>query len=245
MKRTGFAISVAAVTLAAFASTVWGQRGVGKSTGIARLADRPKVIELTGTLEAIKIGPCEHTKGRSPVGVHIVLAQDKDKKLNVHLGPAAVVQTLISHLKTGDKLTVEAFRTDALPADQYIAKSLSVDGKVVTLRDASLRPFWAGGRGGNAGHGPRGRGGPSTVDFKGVGFRGPRGWSADTNARDAAGSPAEESATKSGLEVQGETNESPQVAEEQWGGCRQGRGYGWGHGFGSGPGPGPGRGPRW
>lgn len=240
MKRTAIALSATAIVIAAVTSTAWGQRGVGKSTGIARLADRPKVVELLGTLEAIHIGPCEHTTGRSPLGVHIVLAQDKDKKLNVHLGPAGAVQPLIGHLKTGDKLTVEAFRTDALPVDHYIAKSITADGKIVTLRDGALRPFWAGGQRRGVGRGPRGQGG---FGYGGVGPHGPRGWNALADSRNLADSSVETSSAKSGDAVQGETDNQSPAADEPWGGCRYGRGGGWGRGFG--PGPGAGRGPRW
>lgn len=240
MKRTAITFSAAAVVVAAITSPALGQRGVGKSTGIARLSDRPNVVELVGTLEAIHIGPCEHTTGRSPVGVHIVLMQDKDKKLNVHLGPAGAVQPLVGHLKTGEKLTVEAFRTDALRADEYIAKSISADGKVVTLRDATLRPFWAGGQGRDIGRGPRGRGG---FGSGGVGPHGPRGWNAFADSRNLADSSVEESSAKAGAAVQGETDKQAQSLDEPWRGCRYGRGGGWGRGFG--PGPDAGRGPRW
>ncbi len=243
MKRFVLAMSMTAIAVAVCASTAWGQRGVGNSTGVARLADRPQVVELVGTLEAIHIGPCEHTTGQSPVGVHIMLAQDMDKKLNVHLGPAGAVQPLIGHLKTGDKLTIEAFRTDALPADQYIAKSISTDGKIVTLRDATLRPFWAGGRGGDAGRGPRGRGWGGNGAFDGPGLRGPRGWNAFADSRNLADSPVAESSAKAGAAVQDETDKQSQSPDEPWRGCRYGRGGGCGRGFG--PGPGPGRGPRW
>jgi hypothetical protein len=68
---------------------------------------------------------------------------------------------LVDRLAVGDEVVVQAFRTDALKPDHYIATAVTVDGQVVALRDESLRPNWAGGRvrGQGGGRGPCGMGG--------------------------------------------------------------------------------------
>ncbi|MEF8810297.1 MAG: hypothetical protein V5A47_05185 [Bacteroidales bacterium] len=39
---------------------------------------------------------------------------------------------------------MKVFRTDNLPENQYVAKEFTSERKTYELRDAALRPFWAG-----------------------------------------------------------------------------------------------------
>jgi hypothetical protein len=123
----------------------YSQKGAGDPTGIARQADKPEVISLSGKVTAIESGPCERTTGRAGIGTHVLLETTQGDSLNIHLGPKAAVEKIAKQLAVGQSVEVKAFRTDKLPEDNYVAKSIKLDGKTLKLRDDSLRPVWAGG----------------------------------------------------------------------------------------------------
>jgi hypothetical protein len=88
---------------------------------------------------------------------------ESGKTINLHLGPAAALEDVLDRLSAGQQITFEAFRTDAMPQDAYVSKSLKAGDSTFDLRDDSLRPNWAiaarGGRGGGTGMGAgRGQG---------------------------------------------------------------------------------------
>jgi len=157
----------------AFTTHAYAQKGMGEPTGVARQAVKPEIVSLSGKFVEIKTGPCEKTTGRSPVGTHILLETAKGEKLNIHLGSAAAVADTVAKLSLGQEVTVKAFCTDKMPDGHYTAQSLTFGKTTVELRDAGLRPVWAGGRAGlgspatdqDADQSPvqrpgRGRGGP-------------------------------------------------------------------------------------
>ena len=69
----------------------------------------------------------------------------KSKSLNVHLGPTAIVEFVAKELTEGKTVTVEAFRTEKMKKNHYVACTITCDGRAVAIRDAALRPAWAGG----------------------------------------------------------------------------------------------------
>jgi hypothetical protein len=168
MKRAILGVGVGVLAVLTFTPLTYGQRGVGESVGMARQATRPPLVTIEGTLTAVKTGPCERTTGRAGGGTHLLLQNSEGKTINLHLGPTTVVASFVNGLKTGDHVTAKAFRTDKLPADNYVAVSATVGEKSLTLRDETLRPTWAGqqgtgrglgfGRGQGYGAGPLGRG---------------------------------------------------------------------------------------
>lgn len=137
------------------------QRGTGESTGMASEATRPATFDVEGTIASVKIAPCELTTGRSLMGAHVFLSRATGDTLNVHLGPDAELVELVSHLHPGKALTATVFTTDRLPANAVVATTVDVDGETYVLRDATLRPTWAGDRSGFDGRPRRGRGGRS------------------------------------------------------------------------------------
>ena len=147
------------------------QKGMGEQTGVGRQAAKPEVISLSGKVLAIETGPCKTTTGRADVGSHLLLKTPKGKELNVHLGPTAAVGYIIAQLPVGKKVTVHAFRTTKMPKNHYAAQSLTFGSTTIRLRDASLRPFWAGG-----GAVSRGLAGSQWARGKGRGFRYGPGW---------------------------------------------------------------------
>ena len=139
------------------------QKGMGEPTGVARQAVKPPIETMSGTIKDIKTGPCERTTGRSLEGVHLIVQAETGKTINLHLGPAAALEDVLDQLSVGQQITFEAFRTDAMPQDAYVAKSLKAGDATFDLRDDNLRPNWAiaarGGRGGGPGMGAgRGQG---------------------------------------------------------------------------------------
>jgi hypothetical protein len=150
--------------VALMAAPALAQRGTGDATGVARSGIQPPVVTISGTLDRIETGPCAATTGRAVAGTHVVVTTADGETRNIHLGPAADVADTVAVLPIGKAVTVEAFRTDKLKDGQYIAKSLTFDGKSVTLRDANLRPVWAG-RGAPAATSeePGGSGAPAAV----------------------------------------------------------------------------------
>ncbi len=169
MPTRNFQLGVAMALLLGllFAVPAAAQKGMGEPTGVGRQAVKPPIETMSGSIKDIKIGRCERTTGRSLEGVHLIVQTESGKTINLHLGPAAALEDVLDQLSAGEQVTFEAFRTDAMPQDAYVAKSLKAGDTTFDLRDDNLRPNWAiaaqGGRGGGpgmgAGRGPgQGRG---------------------------------------------------------------------------------------
>ncbi len=146
------------------ASTAMAQRGTKGGTGVARQATRPEIVTLTGTVVGVETGPCENTTGRAYVGTHFVMKSSEGDTLNIHLGPAGVVDSVAKKLAQDKEVQVEAFRTEAMKEGHYAACKITSGEETVTLRDDLLRPTWAGSQasgarqGNSAGMSSRGRG---------------------------------------------------------------------------------------
>jgi hypothetical protein len=132
---------VLAGVLLLIVAPVAAQKGMGDPAGIARQGLQPEIVTFTGTLKEVLTGPCESTTGHYVTGTHLIIETEDGHELNVHLGAAG---------------PLSAFQTDQMPEDAYVAKSVTVGEDVVQLRDASLRPTWAGSA--FRGQGNRGRG---------------------------------------------------------------------------------------
>ncbi|MEQ8850110.1 hypothetical protein [Botrimarina sp.] len=137
--------ATAAALLAA--SPAVSQRGVGEPVGVAQQPDATETVSVSGVLEEVRIGPCEHTTGRSPVGAHLIVAPDDSAAVNVHLGPSAAVDRYVQRLRVGEPIAVEGFTTARLPEGEVVAQKVSQAGTTYVLRDENLRPTWARGPG--------------------------------------------------------------------------------------------------
>jgi hypothetical protein len=197
------------------ASEAFAQKGMGDQTGVARQAVKPEVVSLSGKITEVESGPCKATTGRSTVGTHVLLKAKGGKELNIHLGPQAEVADVAERLKVGERLAVKAFRTEKMPEGHYVAQVLKLGDETVELRDAALRPVWAGGQAMG-----RGRGGYRPGADQGYRQRQADGRAGARNCPRRGG--------------------PPQGRGPGRGGPRQGRGAGWGT-----PAQGPGRGPGW
>lgn len=136
-----------------------GQKGLGDSTGIARQKEKPKVVALTGRLVKFDTHRCELTTGPAPLGTHLFLKMADGREINLHLGPSTTVKRLLAGVKEGSALRVQAFRTEKMKKNDYVAVSLSDGNQTVVLRNPeSLRPVWAGQKGKQGKRNRRGRG---------------------------------------------------------------------------------------
>ena len=139
----------ASVAAVAFAfglswSVASAQRGVDDPEGVARQPAKPKVVSLSGKVLEVKTAPRQTTTGRSQLESRLIMKASDGKTLNIHLGPAAAVESVSKILSRGTEVKVEAFRTKKTEKGQYVARLLTVGDRTVILRDKALRPVWAG-----------------------------------------------------------------------------------------------------
>jgi len=160
----------------------YAQRGMGDNSGVAREAVKPVVVSIQGTVREVVTEPCAQTTGRSYLGTHVVLATD-NAEVNIHLGPAAAVESIAEQLKVDAPIEVAGFRTEKMPENHYVAQVIVIGDQTLRLRDENLRPVWAGagrpwsdgpatGQPGNYGRGPgwgRGQGGRGAGYGRGMG----------------------------------------------------------------------------
>lgn len=145
MKKTLTVVGALTLMWIGISSGAFGQRGMGDAEGIARQADKPEIVQLSGTIREVKTEPCKMTTGPSTKGTHVILETPSGEKLEIHLGPAEQIGKIVEKLAVDQQVAVAAFRTDKLPKDAYVAQTLTVDDKPIELRDKDLRPVWAGG----------------------------------------------------------------------------------------------------
>jgi hypothetical protein len=127
-----------------FSSAAPGQRGMGNGEGVAQQMLKPRLVNISGKLQEIKTHPCENTTGKAELGTHLILKDKQGRELNVHLGPAPVLSKIVKRLKIGKEIELIGFRTDKMPPNQYVTKTLIFNNSIIQLRDSDLRPYWAG-----------------------------------------------------------------------------------------------------
>jgi hypothetical protein len=129
------------------ASAALAQRGAGDSAGVARSGDTPEIVALSGKVLKVQTEPCTNTTGRSFLGTHFLMKTAEGETLNIHLGPAGMVEFAAKELVQDKAVKVQAFRTEKMKERHYVAQTLSLDGRNLMLRDEALQPVWAGGAG--------------------------------------------------------------------------------------------------
>jgi hypothetical protein len=119
------------------------QLGMGENTGVAQQRLKPRLVHISGKLVEIKTHPCESTTGPAELGTHLIIKDENEKELNIHLGPAPALSETVKQLKVGKSLEIIGFNTDKMPANQYVAKTLILSNRIIELRDSDLRPYWS------------------------------------------------------------------------------------------------------
>lgn len=152
LKHSAGLILLTTLLLILSAATADAQRGRGNVSGMGQEWVKPDIIELTGELVEIRTGPCEQTTGRAVIGTHLFIRNHTDGEIiNIHLGDAKAVEPFVSGLIIGQKIYVDAFRTELLDEGHFIAVEIESAGRFLTLRQSDLRPFWAGSNRGRRG----------------------------------------------------------------------------------------------
>ena len=136
-------LMVLAMTGWAIAPTAEAQRDPSTGRGLARQRVMPTVAALSGTVVEVRTESGAMTTGHGRLGSHLLMRQDEGGMLNVYLGPVEAVEDAVQMLDPGVPVQVQVFRARHMPASHYIAQTVTVDDRTVTLRDESLQPRWA------------------------------------------------------------------------------------------------------
>ena len=113
-----------------------------QARGGARLYDPATEITIQGTVESVT--SVEGRRGWS--GTHLQL-KSGDQKYDIHVGPSAFIAKSGFTFSAGDQVEVVGSKVRLNDADALIARQITKDGKILTLRDKQGIPAWSGGRG--------------------------------------------------------------------------------------------------
>ncbi len=127
-------------------ATAPGQLGMGDHKGIVQQGLNPRLVRLSGTLRQIQTHPCESTTGKAELGTHLIFDDKDGQELNIHLGPAIEVSEIVKRLTLRTRVDLIGFRTDKMPSNHYVAKTLILPNHIIPLRDTALRPYWSTGK---------------------------------------------------------------------------------------------------
>ena len=177
------------VLLGLWLPTAYAQRGMGDAVGLARQGLQPELTKVSGKLVRIETHPCQQTTGQGILGTHVGVRTPEGQTLDIDLGWAAAVESIAARLVVGQPLDAVVFRTDSMPEDRWVAKSLTIEGDVLALRDDRLRPLWAGPGGGQGPSRTAAGSGWGTRGFAAGGYRvgGRAGYGASYGAGYGAG----------------------------------------------------------
>ena len=137
-------IILSIAVLSALGPPGFAQRGMGDADGVVRQGLKLDAVILRGDVVRIITGPCEKSTGRSESGTHFIMKTEQGEERNIHLGPTQQVQEVTDMLSTGINVTATVFRTEKMPKGNYNAITITVDNKMMRLREQNLRPVWAG-----------------------------------------------------------------------------------------------------
>jgi hypothetical protein len=136
-------LTVFALAIGLMPTVTYAQKGMGGYEGVGRQRIKPSVVRLAGIVKKIETHPCKNTTGRAELGTHLIIKDSQNNKLNIHLGPTEDVNDIVRSLSVGSRIDILGFRTEKMPADQYVAKTLILSDQVIHLRDSMLRPYWS------------------------------------------------------------------------------------------------------
>ena len=134
---------VFALAIGLIPTMTYAQKGMGGYEGVGRQQIKPPIVRLSGIVKKIETHPCKNTTGRAELGTHLIIMDPQNNKLNIHLGPTEDVNDIVRSLSVGGKIDVLGFRTEQMPANQYVAKTLILSDQVIHLRDSMLRTYWS------------------------------------------------------------------------------------------------------
>lgn len=148
MKRVGIILAaILAASLTVITDSSAQRQGMGRRQGgwgpgspYARLYNPQTVETMSGVVASIeKFTP---GKGMSH-GVHAVLKTDRES-IVVHLGPAWFIDNQDPKIGPGDRVEIMGSRIVFEGKPALVAATVTKDGGILTLRDASGVPVWSG-----------------------------------------------------------------------------------------------------
>jgi hypothetical protein len=120
------------------------QRGQGGRGG-GPMYDTKTEATFTGSVESVETVTPQGAGRRSLGGLHLML-RTSTETFEVHLGPAAFLKGRGVEVATGDTLDILASRVTMAGEPVLLAREIKKGDRTWTLRDASGRPLWSGGR---------------------------------------------------------------------------------------------------
>jgi hypothetical protein len=140
-RRVLILATLVSLTLAPAASA---QSGSGRGRG--GNYDPATETTLSGQVtKAEEVLPAGRSGRRGLGGLHLEL-KTGDATVVVHLGPAAFVKENGFNVAVGDRLEITGSRVTVDGDAVLLAREIKKDDRTLTLRDASGRPLWSGGR---------------------------------------------------------------------------------------------------
>ena len=116
-----------------------GQRG-------SPMSDVKSETTIKGTVESVEPITASGSRGRRGLGgTHLVVKTEKET-LDIHLGPTAYLAEQKIVIAKGDALEILGSRISIDDEPVLLARQIKKGEATWTLRDASGRPFWSGGR---------------------------------------------------------------------------------------------------
>lgn len=119
---------------------VFAQMGTdaGRRSGV-RNYNPATELTVKGTIEEVR--KAEGKRGWA--GTHLVLKADQGT-FDVHLGPTSYIDSQEFSFGKGDAIEVIGSKANIGGKDVLIARQVTKDGRVLTLRNERGRPLWSG-----------------------------------------------------------------------------------------------------
>jgi hypothetical protein len=131
------------VTVIIFSLVTVGMAQVQQNQQVNRQHTFDVTTPVTIEGKILEVTPCNTGKGRYSNGIRLTIANNgQGKNAQVILGPHAFMQAHNWELKTGETITIRAFKGTGNDSGSLFAAQLTRAGKQLELRDNLGRPLW-------------------------------------------------------------------------------------------------------
>jgi len=130
-RKLGFIAAIVFTAGIGFSLFAPAQRG-------GRIYDASTETTVHGTVTAVNTV----TGRRGWNGVHLIV-QSGDEKSEVHIGPSTYISSKGFTFAKGDQIEVVGSKVTLNGANTLIAREITKEGKVLTLRDKQGFPLWS------------------------------------------------------------------------------------------------------
>lgn len=137
--------TMAGLVAVGLVSAMNAQPGQGGRQG-GPMYDTKTEATFTGTVEAVENVTPQGRGRRGLGGLHLTL-KTSSESLEAHLGPVAFLKERTIEVAKGDTLEILGSRVTMGGEPVLLVREIKKGDRTWTLRDASGRPLWSGGRG--------------------------------------------------------------------------------------------------